>query len=199
MNRLQCGVKRGLDLVLSSIALVALAPLLCLIAAAIRFNSNGPVLFRQRRLGHYGRPFTIFKFRTMRVEEDGSDIKQATRDDPRVTRVGRMLRRLSLDELPQLINVLRGEMSLVGPRPHAVVHDRRFAKLVEHYEIRQYAKPGITGLAQANGLRGETSSQDCVRRRVEYDRHYVINASLWLDLKILLLTLREIISQENAY
>ena len=199
MNRLQRGIKRGLDLVLSCTALVVLAPLLCLIAAAIRLDSNGPMLFRQRRLGHYGRPFTILKFRTMSVEEDGPDIKQVRRDDPRVTRVGRLLRRSSLDELPQLINVLRGEMSLVGPRPHAVVHDRHFAELVAHYEIRQYARPGITGWAQANGLRGETSSQDCMRRRVEYDRHYACNASLWLDLKILLLTLREILNQKNAY
>lgn len=199
MNRLQCGIKRGLDIALSGIALMALAPLLLLIAAAIRLESSGPVLFRQRRLGRYGRPFTILKFRTMQVEEEGPDLKQATRDDPRVTRVGRILRRSSLDELPQLLNVLRGEMSLVGPRPHAVVHDRQFAQLVEHYEVRQYAKPGITGWAQANGLRGETSSHDRVRRRIEYDHYYVRNASLWLDLKILLLTLREIFNQEHAY
>ena len=199
MSRFQRAAKRALDLVLSGTALVVLAPLLVLIALAIRLDSNGPVVFCQRRLGRYGRPFTIFKFRTMHVEEDGPDIKQATRDDPRVTRVGRTLRRLSLDELPQLINVLRGEMSLVGPRPHAIVHDRLFAQAAEHYEVRQYVKPGITGWAQANGLRGETLSQDSVRRRIEYDRHYACNASLWLDLKILVLTVRELFNQEHAY
>ena len=199
MNRLQHGLKRALDVVLSGIALGLLAPLLLVIAAAIRLESHGPALFRQTRRGRYGRAFTIFKFRTMTVAEDGPEIRQATRDDPRVTRIGRLLRRTSLDELPQLLNVLRGDMSLVGPRPHAVVHDEQFADMIEHYEVRRYARPGITGWAQANGLRGETSSPDRLRRRVEYDRYYVAHASLRLDLKILLLTLRELLSQENAY
>lgn len=199
MGRVQCGIKRGMDIILASIALVILAPWMLLIVIAIRSTSPGPALFRQSRNGYRGRPFTILKFRSMSVMEDGEEVRQAQRNDQRVTRVGRWLRRTSLDELPQLINVLRGEMSLVGPRPHARVHDIAFAKLVAHYEQRQRVKPGITGWAQVNGLRGETSSIDSLRRRIEHDLHYTYNANLALDIDILMRTVVVVLSQRNAH
>jgi lipopolysaccharide/colanic/teichoic acid biosynthesis glycosyltransferase len=135
----------------------------------------------------------------MTVLEDGDHIRQADKDDARVTPIGRFLRKTSCDELPQLINVIRGEMSLVGPRPHAVAHDRLFANLVEHYEVRQFVKPGITGWAQANGFRGKTDDLDLMRRRVEHDLYYAKNASVWLDMKIILLTVVEVVRGRNAY
>ena len=199
MDARQRAVKRTLDLALAIPAILFLAPLLGLIAIAIKLTSRGPVLFRQQRLGYRGRPFAILKFRTMTVMEDGASVRQAGRDDIRVTGVGRWLRRSSLDELPQLFNVIRGEMSLIGPRPHAVAHDEFFANLVEHYDVRQYVKPGISGWAQVNGLRGGTEQVSDIRKRVEFDLQYAKNASLWFDFKILLLTFVEIFRARNAY
>jgi undecaprenyl-phosphate galactose phosphotransferase/putative colanic acid biosynthesis UDP-glucose lipid carrier transferase len=193
-------VKRALDLALASGALLFLAPVLLAAAVAIKLGSRGPVLFKQTRLGHRGVPFAIFKFRTMNVaENDDATLKQATVGDKRVTRIGRFLRKASIDELPQLINVIRGEMSLVGPRPHPVALDRHYSQQIENYEIRQHVKPGITGWAQVNGLRGETSAPNLMRRRVEADVWYAKNASILLDFRILLLTVVEVLRQRNAY
>lgn len=198
-GRIQIAAKRAIDVVLATVALVLLSPVLVAAAVAIRFDTRGAVFFRQDRLGHRGVPFSIYKFRTMTVAENGADIRQAQANDRRVTRVGRWLRRLSIDELPQLINVIRGEMSLVGPRPHAVAHDMHYAKLIENYEIRQHVKPGITGWAQVNGLRGETADPELMRRRVAHDIWYARNASIMLDIRILLLTVVEVFRQRNAH
>lgn len=199
MNAPQRVGKRALDLAISLPLLVFIAPLLAALAIAIKLDSRGPVLFVQTRLGYRGRAFSILKFRTMSVLENGDAIAQARKDDERVTRVGRWLRRTSLDELPQLLNVIRGQMSLVGPRPHAMAHDAFYEKYVLHYEVRQHVKPGISGWAQVNGLRGETASADLMRKRVEYDIWYAKNASAWLDIKILFLTAVVVIRQCNAY
>jgi putative colanic acid biosynthesis UDP-glucose lipid carrier transferase len=197
-----CGMagvlKRASDLVIATAALPLLLPLSLAIAAAVRRSSPGPVLFRQRRYGLDGREFTVFKFRTMTVCED-DDIVQATRNDPRVTRVGRFLRRTSLDELPQLLNVFDGSMSLVGPRPHAVAHNEHYRKLVSGYMLRHKVRPGITGLAQVNGLRGETRDLEKMRQRVRYDIEYLKNWSLGLDIRILIKTARIVLTDRNAY
>jgi putative colanic acid biosynthesis UDP-glucose lipid carrier transferase len=153
----------------------------------------------QMRIGFNGRPFRICKFRTMATLEDGPVVRQASRNDERVTRVGRVLRRLSLDELPQLMNVLRGEMSLVGPRPHALAHDHKYKKLIACYVMRQKMKPGITGLAQIRGCRGETPNVDMMKRRVENDLQYIDSWSLWLDVRILALTLPHVLTSPQAY
>jgi putative colanic acid biosynthesis UDP-glucose lipid carrier transferase len=192
-------VKTVEDYVLGSILLVLALPLMAVIALLIRLDSPGPVVFRQRRRGLNHRVIEVLKFRTMHVVEDGSDMRQATRDDARVTRVGRILRRLSLDELPQLVNVLKGEMSLVGPRPHALAHDDRFGETVARYANRQQVKPGITGVAQISGFRGETETPEKIERRLGLDLAYVNTWSLWLDLKILALTVVHAISGKNAY
>ncbi|ACJ01343.1 undecaprenyl-phosphate glucose phosphotransferase [Rhodospirillum centenum] len=182
-------VKRLFDIVVGSALLVVLSPLLLLLAALIRLDSPGPALFRQRRGGFGKASFTVLKFRTLHVTEDGTGpLQQVTRRDPRVTRMGRFLRASSLDELPQLINVLRGEMSLVGPRPHALVHDTAFSEQVESYMARHRVKPGMTGLAQVTGLRGEVPDVETLQRRIEQDLYYVENWSLALDIKILVLT-----------
>lgn len=192
-------LKRGLDLAVSTAALILLVPFLAVIALVIRFESTGPSLFRQQRLGLNGEPFRILKFRTMHVLEDGEIVRQVEPNDKRVTRVGRFLRSSSFDELPQLINVLKGEMSLVGPRPHAVAHDRQFGALIANYALRQRVKPGITGWAQVNGFRGPTPSLHMMHRRVDLDVWYALNASLALDLKILLRTPLELFRRRNAY
>ena len=184
--------KEVLDRLVAAATLVAIAPMLLLIAAAIRLDSPGPVLFRQKRHGLNGRVFEILKFRTMRAErcDDGTgEVAQAVRRDPRITRVGRWLRRTSMDELPQLINVLKGEMSIVGPRPQAVAHNQRYAGLIERYAARHRMKPGITGWAQVNGCRGETDTLDKMARRVAHDLAYIENWSLGFDLRIMLRTL----------
>jgi exopolysaccharide biosynthesis polyprenyl glycosylphosphotransferase len=190
--------KRAFDLVLGALVLLALAPLMMVIALAIRLESRGPVLFRQTRIGFDGRPFEILKFRSMVVMEDGPDVEQVRPGDPRVTRIGAVLRRMSLDELPQLFNVLRGEMSLVGPRPHAVKHDRDFATRVENYAFRQHVKAGLTGWAQVHGARGPTLAVEQIQRRVELDLWYVRNWSVALDLSILLRTAPAVIRGRNA-
>jgi exopolysaccharide biosynthesis polyprenyl glycosylphosphotransferase len=191
--------KRGFDIVVAGSGLLALAPFLLAISLAVWIDSPGQILFRQRRGGFNGRAFQILKFRTMHVIEDGSVITQATRHDDRVTRIGRWLRRTSLDELPQLINVVLGDMSLVGPRPHALAHDGQYGALISSYPCRHHVKPGITGWAQVNGLRGETPALGLMKRRVELDLWYVSNWSLWLDLRILVLTVREVLRSRNAF
>jgi putative colanic acid biosynthesis UDP-glucose lipid carrier transferase len=181
-------VKLALDYLLATISLLVFAPLMLAIACAIKLDSKGAVLFRQRRHGYNHRIIDVYKFRTMTVQENGSHVEQARKDDPRITRVGRFLRRTSLDELPQLFNVFKGEMSLVGPRPHALAHNQFYAEQLKRYANRHCVKPGITGWAQINGLRGPTEDPEKMRRRVELDLHYIEHWSIWLDLKILVLT-----------
>ena len=181
--------KRALDIVLSLVALLLLSLPMLGVALAIWLTGGRPIFFRQMRNGLDGRPFSILKFRTMRVMDNGADIPQAKRDDQRVTAVGRFLRKLNLDELPQLLNVLRGDMSLVGPRPHAVAHNNEYASRIENYLSRHRIKPGMTGWAQINGFRGETNTLDKMADRVDYDLRYVNNWSLTLDAQILLRTL----------
>jgi len=191
--------KRLFDVVVGSALLVLASPLLLLIALAIRLDSRGPVLFRQTRIGFCGRPFMIFKFRSMYTVENGQVIKQAERGDSRITRIGSFLRVTSLDELPQLLNVIIGDMSLVGPRPHAMAHDRYYGPLVPNYDWRQHALPGITGWAQVNGYRGETRTPSSMEARVAHDLWYIKNWSIWLDLKILFMTVRAVLKSTNAY
>lgn len=191
--------KRTIDIVIASVALLLLLPVMALTAVAIKLDGPGPVIFRQRRKGFNGQQFVMRKFRTMSVQEDGAVVRQATRNDPRVTPIGRMLRSASIDELPQLVNVLRGEMSLIGPRPHALAHDDQFQKIVGDYAFRHHVKPGLTGWAQCNGSRGGTLSVEEVARRVKLDLWYINNWSLLLDLQILLKTFFEVIRKRNAY
>lgn len=179
--------KRALDVVVSSFLLVPMLPLMLLSALCIKLSSRGPVLFTQTRTGFGGTPFRIFKFRTLTTMDDGPVVKQVSRDDIRLTRVGRVLRQTSVDELPQLINILRGEMSLVGPRPHAAAHTDHYGELIGHYAYRHHVKPGLTGWAQVNGFRGETTLSQ-MKARVDHDLWYIDNWSLWLDVKILLKT-----------
>ena len=181
--------KRGLDILIATLGLIMLAPLMVLVAVLIKIESRGPVLFLQMRNGFNGRPFRICKFRTMFVLEDGPVVRQATKNDPRVTHLGRLLRRTNIDELPQLLNVITGDMSLVGPRPHASAHNSEYEKIIANYAYRYHVKPGLTGWAQVNGLRGETQTVDLMARRVEFDLWYINNWNLWLDFKILLRTL----------
>jgi putative colanic acid biosynthesis UDP-glucose lipid carrier transferase len=191
--------KRCIDVLSAGIALMALLPLLAIVAVAIKLDSPGPILFRQKRCGFNGRCFQIYKFRTMSVLEDGPSIIQAQFADERVTRLGAWLRRTSIDELPQLLNVLEGSMSLVGPRPHAVAHDNQFDKMVRNYAFRRRVKPGLTGWAQVNGCRGPTPTAASIEQRVEYDLWYIDNWSLRLDFAILLQTPIEILHGRNAY
>ncbi|WP_218080050.1 undecaprenyl-phosphate glucose phosphotransferase [Anthocerotibacter panamensis] len=191
--------KRLSDIMLSALILLLAGPAMLLIALAVRFSSPGPILFRQRRYGLNGQEIVVYKFRTMTVVEDGEKIVQARQNDPRITPFGRFLRRTSLDELPQFINVLQGRMSIVGPRPHAIAHNEQYRKLIRGYMLRHKVKPGITGWAQVNGYRGETDTLEKMVRRVEYDLHYVNNWSLRLDLEIILRTVTAIFRDENAY
>lgn len=191
--------KRAIDILGALVALWVFLPLLLCIAVAVRLESSGPVIFRQRRTGHQGRIFTIYKFRTMTVTEDCSNVKQATKGDARVTAVGAVLRKLSLDELPQFLNVLRGDMSLVGPRPHALAHDGHYGDLIPAYVDRFRAKPGLTGLAQVNGLRGEIQDIRCMRNRIAADNLYIDSWSLGLDIAILAKTAMVIFRDPQAY
>ena len=191
--------KRVTDVVFSLLILIPILPIMLLIALMIRLSSPGSVIFRQRRYGLDGREITIYKFRTMTVSEDGDSVAQATKDDGRITRVGRMLRRYSLDELPQLFNVLQGRMSLVGPRPHAVAHNEEYRKLIKGYMVRHKVLPGITGLAQVNGCRGETARLEDMQARVNYDLDYLRHWSPMLDFKILILTALRLFVDERAY
>jgi putative colanic acid biosysnthesis UDP-glucose lipid carrier transferase len=192
-------LKRTMDIGLTGFALLIAAPLMAAIAVAVKLTSRGPVLFRQRRYGLHGELINVYKFRSMKVCEDGAVVTQATRDDPRITRLGRFLRRTSLDELPQLLNVLQGKMSLVGPRPHAIAHNEMYRKLISGYMIRHKVRPGITGWAQVNGLRGETDSVEKMSARVRFDIDYLNSWSPWLDLKILLRTVMLVIRDDRAY
>ena len=189
------------DKVLAVMLLVLAAPLMLAVAAAVKMSSPGPVLFRQMRYGFNNKSFEVFKFRTMRVheEETGGFLPQATHDDPRITSIGGFLRRTSLDELPQLLNVLQGSMSLVGPRPHAVSHNDYYGGVINGYLGRHRVKPGITGWAQIHGLRGETRTVDEMKQRVQFDLHYIDRWSVLLDLRILLMTPFSVLSRHNAY
>jgi len=192
-------VKRAEDLVLASMLLFALAVPMLLIAFIIKRTSPGPALFRQRRHGEDGVEIEVLKFRSMTTQDNGPRVQQAQKNDPRVTAVGKVLRRTSLDELPQLLNVVRGEMSLVGPRPHAIAHNAMYRTKILEYMRRHKVKPGITGWAQVNGLRGETDTLDKMVARVEHDLEYIRRWSLWLDLKILFLTAFGRKVRQNAY
>jgi len=196
---LERSVTRTIDLVVAGTALILLLPLFLMTVIAIKLDSPGPVVFRQRRSGFNGRRFQIMKFRTMSVLEDGKTVVQAKPNDARVTRVGAWLRRTSIDELPQLFNVLQGNMSVIGPRPHALAHDDEFTTVVAKYAYRHHVKPGITGWAQVNGFRGQTNTVADIEKRVELDLWYIDNWSLALDFKIALMTVVGIIRGENAY
>jgi Undecaprenyl-phosphate glucose phosphotransferase len=199
LSRLEVVQKRLFDLVCAALALIAVTPLLVLVAVLVRLDSRGPVFFVQRRYGFNQQPFRIIKFRTMRTLDDGAVVPQAVPDDPRLTRIGRWIRRWNIDEIPQLFNVLAGDMSLVGPRPHALSHDREYERRISLYARRHNVKPGITGWAQINGFRGATDTEDKMRKRVEYDLYYIDNWSLWLDLKIIARTVLSPTAYRNAY
>lgn len=192
-------VKRAADLMIAVVALVAASIPMTLIALAVKLSSPGPVFFRQRRYGLDGREILVWKFRSMRTCDNGPVVKQATKADPRITRLGGILRKTSLDELPQLFNVIDGTMSLVGPRPHASAHNEQYRSLIRGYMLRHKVKPGITGLAQVNGCRGETETIDKMERRIEWDHNYIRHWSIWLDLKIMFKTLLVVWKQEEAY
>ena len=195
----ECALKRAFDITFSSLALVMLAPTMLIAAIMIKLDSRGPVFFSQLRNGFNTKEFWIFKFRTMTVMEHGPEVRQAVRYDKRVTPIGRWLRRTSIDELPQFLNVLRGEMSLVGPRPHATIHNNEYEGLISNYAFRHHVKPGITGWAQIHGLRGGTATIDLMEKRVELDLWYINNWSLWLDIRILFRTFAAVIGQKEAY
>jgi Undecaprenyl-phosphate glucose phosphotransferase len=199
LNVLERFVKRAMDIIIAFFGLVLLLPVLALTAVAIKLDGPGPVIFRQNRKGFNGRQFVMFKFRTMRVQENNGYVKQAVRNDPRVTAIGKLLRASSIDELPQLLNVLTGDMSLIGPRPHALAHDNQFEKIVSDYAYRHHVKPGITGWAQCNGSRGATPSLEHISERIALDLWYINNWSLWLDIRILVKTFFEVLRKRNAY
>jgi len=189
-------LKRAFDVGVSSVALLCLSPLLVATAMLVRLDSPGPILFFQTRRGFDDRSFKIWKFRTMTALEDGPGLRQAIREDDRVTRIGRVLRRTSVDELPQLVNVLRGEMSIVGPRPHAVAHDDEYEARIAEYALRRHVKPGLTGAAQVVGLRGETATLQRMEARVQRDLWYINHWSLWLDIKIVVMTFAALLKHE---
>ena len=192
-------LKRGSDIVLSLLILLALSPLLLALAIAVKLSSPGPVIFKQRRYGQSGEEILVYKFRSMTVVEDGAQITQARRNDQRITPLGAILRRTSLDELPQFFNVLQGRMSIVGPRPHAVAHNELYRKLIKGYMVRHKVKPGITGWAQVNGYRGETDTLEKMEGRIAHDLDYLRNWSLKLDLLIILKTVRLVFKDQAAY
>lgn len=191
--------KRAFDILVAGLALVAFLPLLVLIGTAIWMESEGPILFRQQRTGLNGRPFRIYKFRTMRVMEDGADLRQAVRGDSRVTPLGALLRKLSLDELPQLLNVLKGEMSIVGPRPHALGHDIQWSRRVPGYADRFRARPGLTGQAQVMGFRGEVANDEGLLKRIEADNAYIDGWSFRQDLALVARTAPLLFGDERAF
>lgn len=196
---LQSLSKRAIDIIVSALLLFLLSPAMLLISMAIAFTSSGPILFKQRRYGLNGQQIIVYKFRSMTVQENGDDVQAVHKNDHRVTSVGAFLRRTSLDEIPQFINVLQGRMSVVGPRPHAVSHNETYRKLISGYMLRHKVKPGITGWAQVNGFRGETDTLDKMEKRIEFDLAYLRDWSLWLDLKIMLKTARVFLGDSNAY
>ncbi len=192
-------VKRVSDIVLATFILLLISPFLLAIAIGVKLSSPGPVIFRQRRNGLDGGEIVVYKFRSMQAQDNGSLVRQATKDDPRITRFGAFIRRTSLDELPQFINVLQGRMSIVGPRPHAVAHNEEYRQLIKAYMVRHKVKPGITGWAQVNGHRGETDTIEKMQARVEYDLEYLRNWSLGLDLQIIVRTIRLVFFDRHAY
>lgn len=192
-------VKNVSDFFLATLILVLLSPLMLGIALVVKLTSPGPAIFRQHRYGLNGEKIVVYKFRTMKVSEDGARVEQAHKIDPRITKFGAFLRRTSLDELPQFINVLQGRMSIVGPRPHAVAHNELYRKLIRGYMLRHKVKPGITGWAQVNGLRGETETLDKMQSRIEHDLYYLQNWSIWLDLWIIMRTAWVVMRRDNAY
>jgi putative colanic acid biosynthesis UDP-glucose lipid carrier transferase len=192
-------VKRISDIVLSTIILILISPILLAVAIGVKLSSPGPVIFRQRRNGLDGGEIIVYKFRSMRAQDNGQVVRQATKADPRITPFGAFIRRTSLDELPQFINVLQGRMSIVGPRPHAVAHNEEYRRLIKAYMVRHKVKPGITGWAQVNGFRGETDTIEKMQARVEYDLEYLRNWSLGLDLQIIVRTIRLMFFDRHAY
>lgn len=192
-------IKRAEDIILASLILLLIFPILFGLALAVRLTSRGPAIFKQRRYGIDGKPIEVWKFRSMTVTENGATITQATKSDSRLTPIGAFIRRTSLDELPQFINVLKGDMSIVGPRPHAVAHNEQYRKQILGYMLRHKVKPGITGLAQVNGWRGETDTLDKMEKRIEFDLEYIRSWSLWLDLKIVFFTIFKGFVNRNAY
>ena len=192
-------VKRVEDITFSLLILTFIAPLLLIISIAIKLNSRGPIIFKQKRYGLSGKEITIYKFRSMTSQDDGEIIKQATINDIRITKLGAFLRKTSLDELPQFINVLQGNISIVGPRPHAVAHNEEYRKLIPTYMQRHIVKPGITGWAQINGWRGETDTLEKMEKRVEFDLYYINHWSLWMDIKIIILTVFKGFINKSAY
>lgn len=191
--------KRLEDIIVSLSILILISPVLCIIAMAVKFTSQGPIIFRQVRYGMDGKPIKVWKFRSMVVMENAEIVKQATKNDIRVTKVGSFLRRTSLDELPQFFNVLTGQMSIVGPRPHAVAHNEQYRSLIEGYMLRHKVKPGITGWAQINGWRGETDTLDKMQKRVEFDLEYIRDWNIWFDFKIIFLTIFKGFVNKSAY
>jgi putative colanic acid biosysnthesis UDP-glucose lipid carrier transferase len=198
LTRTETLSKRACDVALALVALAILSPLMILVSLIIKLDSAGPIIFKQRRTGFHGREFIIYKFRSMSVLEDGRQIAQTRRNDPRITKVGRILRQSSIDELPQLLNVIKGEMSLVGPRPHAVAHDDQYRTSISSYTVRHHVKPGITGWAQINGQRGETPLVQDMEKRVALDLWYIDNWSLKLDMEIMWRSCFEVM-QVKAY
>ncbi|WP_431260938.1 undecaprenyl-phosphate glucose phosphotransferase [Roseateles chitinivorans] len=192
-------VKRISDIVLASLILVLISPILVMLAIGVKMSSPGPVIFRQRRNGLDGEEIMVYKFRSMRSMDNGAVVKQATKGDSRITPFGAFIRKTSLDELPQFVNVLQGRMSIVGPRPHAVAHNEEYRQIIKAYMVRHKVKPGITGWAQVNGLRGETDTVDKMKARVEYDLEYLRNWSLGLDLQIIVRTVRLMLFDRHAY
>ncbi|WP_323127644.1 exopolysaccharide biosynthesis polyprenyl glycosylphosphotransferase [Acinetobacter rathckeae] len=192
-------IKRLEDIVVSFLILILISPLLLIIAILVKSTSKGPILFKQNRHGLNGAIIKVWKFRSMSVMEEGDSVKQATKNDQRVTKVGAILRRTSLDELPQFFNVLLGSMSIVGPRPHALSHNEYYAEHIDHYMLRHIVKPGITGLAQVSGWRGETDTLDKMKNRVDCDLEYIAHWSLWLDIKLIFLTILRGFTQKTAY
>jgi Undecaprenyl-phosphate glucose phosphotransferase len=199
LSHLSRAVKRAFDVVTAVAALILLSPLLIVVSLAIKLDSRGPVLFRQTRHGYNNEPIRVLKFRSMTVMEDGGNFTPVTRHDPRVTRLGRFLRRTNIDELPQLFNVLVGDMSIVGPRPHATAQNESFAKLISSFSRRHNVKPGITGWAQVNGFRGDTDTLEKMQRRVEHDLYYIDHWSFLFDLRIIILTAVSRVAYLNAY
>lgn len=198
-NGISALTKRGMDILFSTLGLLLLWPVLLAIAIAVKLTSRGSVFFKQHRYGLNGEEILVYKFRSMSVCEDGATVTQATKTDSRITPLGRILRKTSLDELPQIINVLQGRMSIVGPRPHAVAHNEQYRKLISGYMIRHKVRPGITGWAQVNGLRGETDTIEKMRQRVEYDLDYLRHWSVWMDIKIIFRTVKLVIHDTQAY
>jgi putative colanic acid biosynthesis UDP-glucose lipid carrier transferase len=192
-------IKRGSDIVLALLILLLISPLLALVAVLVKMSSPGPAIFKQRRYGLDGREIIVYKFRSMTVCEDGPSIAQATREDARVTPIGRFIRRTSIDELPQFVNVLQGRMSIVGPRPHAVAHNEMYRKLIKGYMVRHKVKPGVTGWAQVNGCRGETETLDKMQARIDLDLEYLRHWSLRLDLYIIARTVILVFKDAGAY